>query len=139
MEGERNGIKFGDGVGYCISNLRFADDVLLLSTSLNQLKTMMTDFKRSTRLKRKSSPTKNQTKKRSASRQHHNGDTSPKRKSEVSWTSNYFSATRTIEIKSSIRAAWPFFARYRQEMTSRSHLLWCRLRLLDAMMTPTMM
>ena len=30
------------------SNLRFADDVLLFSTSMNQLKKMISDFKRST-------------------------------------------------------------------------------------------
>ena len=31
----------------CTSNLRFADDVLLMANSLSQLKKMMTDFKRS--------------------------------------------------------------------------------------------
>ena len=42
------GIKLGDEQRDCISNLRFADDVLLISSSLNQLNKMMTDFKRST-------------------------------------------------------------------------------------------
>ena len=42
------GITLGDEQRHCISNLRLAGDVLLLSTSLDQLKKMMTDFKRST-------------------------------------------------------------------------------------------
>ena len=39
------GIQLGDEQRHCISNMRFADDV---STSLNQLKKMMTDFRGST-------------------------------------------------------------------------------------------
>ena len=35
----------GDQQCDCLSNLRFADDVLLFSSSLNQLKKMMSDFK----------------------------------------------------------------------------------------------
>ena len=42
------GIKLGDEKRDCISNLRFADDVLMMANSLKQLKRMMTDFKRST-------------------------------------------------------------------------------------------
>ena len=34
--------------GHCVSNLSLADDVLFLSSSLNQLKKMMSDFMRST-------------------------------------------------------------------------------------------
>ena len=42
------GIKLGDAQSHCISNWRFADDVLWLFSSLNQLKKMMSDFKKST-------------------------------------------------------------------------------------------
>ena len=42
------GIKYGDETRVCISNLRFADDILLMANSLSQLKRMMTDVKRST-------------------------------------------------------------------------------------------
>ena len=49
MEREKGtGITLGDDQRHCISNLRLAGDVLLLSNSLDQLKKMMTDFKRST-------------------------------------------------------------------------------------------
>ena len=40
------GISLGDQQAHCLSNLRFADDVPLLSTLLNQLKKMMSDFKK---------------------------------------------------------------------------------------------
>ena len=40
--------KLGDDKQSFISNWRFADDVMLLASSLSQLKKMMTDFKRST-------------------------------------------------------------------------------------------
>ena len=42
------GICFGDSESDCLTNLRFADDVLLFFTSLEQLQRMMCDFKRST-------------------------------------------------------------------------------------------
>ena len=41
-------IKVGVAQSHCISHWRFADEVLLLFSSLNQLKKMMSDFKRST-------------------------------------------------------------------------------------------
>ena len=97
------GIKLGHGQGYCISNLRFANDMLLLSTSLNQLKKIMTDFKRSTDKTVAEDPP--------ASRHHHSGETSPKRKSEVSGRTITFDQQETVEIKRRIRAAWSSFAR----------------------------
>ena len=42
------GIRLGDHESDCFTNLRFADDVLLFSTSLVQLQKMMCDFKKST-------------------------------------------------------------------------------------------
>ena len=42
------GICFGDSESDCLTNLRFADDVPLFSTSLVQLPKMMCDFKKST-------------------------------------------------------------------------------------------
>ena len=42
------GIKFGDEKRDCAFNLRCGDDVLMMATSLTQLKRMMTDFKQST-------------------------------------------------------------------------------------------
>ena len=42
------GVKLGDEKRDSISNLRLADDVLVMANSLKQLKRMMKDFKRST-------------------------------------------------------------------------------------------
>ena len=41
-------MKPADDKKYCISNLRFADDVMLTANSVSQLRKMMTAFKRST-------------------------------------------------------------------------------------------
>ena len=47
---QRRGMGMRPGVSEsdCLTNLRFPDDVLLFSTSLEQLQRMMCDFKRST-------------------------------------------------------------------------------------------
>ena len=42
------GIKLSDATEDCLTNLRFADDVLLFSTSLNKLRVMLCEFKIST-------------------------------------------------------------------------------------------
>ena len=42
------GIRQGDHESDCLTNLRFADDVLLFSASLVQLQKIMCDFKKST-------------------------------------------------------------------------------------------
>ena len=43
---KRVGITYEEDHRHCISNLKFAEDVLLQSTSLDQLKKMLTDFKK---------------------------------------------------------------------------------------------
>ena len=44
----RKGIKLSDATEDCLTNLRFADDVLLFSTSLHKLRDMLCEFKIST-------------------------------------------------------------------------------------------
>ena len=44
----RKGIRLSDNTDDCLTNLRIADDVLLFSTSLGQLRDMLCDFKAST-------------------------------------------------------------------------------------------
>ena len=44
----RKGIKLSDAAEDCLTNLRFADDVLLFSTSLEKLREMLCEFKTST-------------------------------------------------------------------------------------------
>ena len=45
---KHTGIPLSDKKQDCLTNLRFADDVLLFSTSLNKLKEMLCDFEKST-------------------------------------------------------------------------------------------
>ena len=45
---KHKGIRLSDKREDCLTNLRFADDVMLVSTSLNKLEDMMCDLKRST-------------------------------------------------------------------------------------------
>ena len=44
----KEGIRLSDKTEDCLTNLRFADDVLLFSTSLGKLRDMLCDFKAST-------------------------------------------------------------------------------------------
>ena len=48
-----------------------------------------------------------------------------------------FQQQETTEIRNRIRAAWTTFHKYRQELTSRNYLLKHRLRLFDAVISPT--
>ena len=45
---KQKGIKLSDATEDCLTNLRFADDVLLFSTSLEKLREMLCEFKTST-------------------------------------------------------------------------------------------
>ena len=49
-----------------------------------------------------------------------------------------FEQQETTEIQSTIRAAWASFSRYRQELTSRYHLLRHRLRVFNMVIIPTL-
>ena len=48
-----------------------------------------------------------------------------------------FQHQETTEIRNRMRAAWATFHKYRQELTSKNYLLNHRLRLVDAVITPT--
>ena len=45
---ERNGIYLSDQERDCLTNLRFADDVMLFATSKEQIRNMMCEFKNAT-------------------------------------------------------------------------------------------
>ena len=139
----------GDYESDFLTNLRFADDVLLFSASLVQLQKKMCDFKQRTEsvgLK-------------IHSRQNENSEHSKykeKKRKEVEInnikveilsaceSAKYLGQTitfqqqETAEIKNRIRAAWTSFYRYKQELTSRSYLPQHRLRLFNMMITPTL-
>ena len=51
----------------------------------------------------------------------------------------YLGQTQTCEQQSRIRIAWSSSAKHRQELTSRSYMLRHRLRVFDAVITPSML
>ena len=138
------GIYLSDQDRDCLTNLRFADDVMLFATSKRQIQAMMCEFKEATK-KVGLTIHPNKTKILS-SESSMNPDTKrymkigdldieilAKRES-VKYLGQRisFHQQETIEIKSRIRAAWATFHKYRQELTSKNYLLKYRLRLFDA-------
>ena len=119
----------------CLTNLRFADDVMLFATSKGQMQNMMCEFKEATK-KVGLTIHPNKTKILS-SESSMNPDTKrymkigdldieilAKRES-VKYLGQRisFHQQETIEIKSRIRAAWATFHKYRQELTSKKLLV----------------
>ena len=144
---EGMGICLGDSETDCLTNLRFADDVLLFSTSLEQWQRMMCDFARSTeRVGLKIHPeitkilsNQNSNRRREMAIKNIKVDVLP-----VSECAKYFGQTQknqqqeTAEIRSRIRDAWASLYRYKQELTSKSYLLQHRLRLFNVVISPTL-
>ena len=137
------GIYLSDQERDCLTNLRFADDVMLFSN-------MMYEFKKATeKVGLRIHPDKT---KILSNQSNMNSDT--KRYIKVGEMSieiltknesvKYlgqrisFHQQETLEIKSRIRAAWATFHKYRQELTSKKYLLNHRLRLFDATVSPTL-
>ena len=133
-----------------LTNLRFADDVMLFATSKEQLRKMMYEFKKATeKVGLRIHPDKT---KILSNQSTINSDT--KRHIEVGEMSieiltrnesgKYlgqrisFHQQETLEIKSRIRAAWATFHKYRQELTSKNYMLKHRPRLFDATVSPTL-
>ena len=141
------GISLGDHYSDCQSNLVFPDVVVLFPTSLDQLKIMMGDFRRSTEkvgLKIHPVKTKILTNQRSNRQSEATIDDIEVDVLPISEKAKYLGQTitfeqkETTEIQSRIRAAWASFSRYRQELSSRSCLLRHRLRLFIMVITPTL-
>ena len=126
------GISLGDHTTDYRSNLRFTDDVFIFSTSLEQLKRMMSDSKKITEsVELKIHPGKTNTnilsnqgsnKRREVSIDNMRVEVIP-----ASECAKYLGQTitfeqqETAEIKGRIRAAWTFFTKYKQALTSRSY------------------
>ena len=103
------GFKLGDEQRDCISNLRFADDVPLPSSSLGHLKKVMSDFKRSTEkigLEVHVEPTK-----RSANRRYQGRNGISKWKGQVSGTNQHVRATRDDRNKTQDQNGMGIFCR----------------------------
>ena len=144
------GIYLSDQDRDCLTNLRFADDVMLFATSKRQIQAMMCEFKEATK-KVGLTIHPNKTKILS-SESSMNQDTKKymkvgdldieilTKRESVKYLGQRicFHDQETMEIKSRIRAAWATFHKYRQELTSKKYLLKYRLRLFDATVSPTL-
>ena len=143
------GIYLSDQERDCLTNLRFADDVMLFETSKEQIRNMMCEFKKATEKvglrihpdKTKISATRAtliQTQKRYIKVGEMSIEILTKNES-VKYLGQRisFHQQETLEIKSRIRAAWATFHKYRQELTSKKILLNYRLRLFEATVSPT--
>ena len=122
----------------CLTNMRFADDVLLFASSKDQFQKMLCEFKRGTE---------------KVGLRIHPGKTKILSNQEIDdikvemltreESTKYlgqlitFQQQETTEIRKRIRAAWATFHKHRQELTSRNYMLRHRLRLFDAAITPT--
>ena len=139
------GICFGDSESDCLTNLRFADDVLLFFTSLEQLQRMMCDFKRSTEwvgLKIHLERTKilsnqNSNRRREVAINNIKVEVLPVHGC-AKYLGKKLQQQETTEIRSRIRAAWASYYRYKKELTSKSQLLQNRLRLFNMAISPTL-
>ena len=133
----------------CLTNLRFADDVMMFATSKEQIRKMMCEFKRSTeKVGLRIHPDKT---KILSNQSTINSDTKKQlevddmkietltRGESVRYLGQTitFQQQETTEIKNRIRAAWATFRKCRQELTSKNFMLKHRLRLFDAAKTPT--
>ena len=134
----------------CLTNLRFADDVMLFATSKGQIRNMMCEFKEATeKVGLTIHPNKTKILSNESSMNSHTkryikiGDMNIEilAKSEsVKYLGQRISfyQQETLEIKSRIRAAWTTFREYRQELTSKKYMLKLRLRLFDATVSQTL-
>ena len=120
------GIYLSDNDHDCLTNTRFADDVLLFASSKEQTSSkMLCEFKKSTEKvglrihPRKTNIFSNQS---SDTRKEIEVDNI---KVEILIT---FQQQETTDIRNRIRAAWATFHKYRQELTSKNYLLKHRLR-----------
>ena len=143
----RKGIKLSDATEDCLTNLRFADDVLLFSTSLNKLRDMLCEFKISTEAvglgnhpgKTKILSNQDKTKVKEIT-----VDNIKIEILEKTASARYlgqkitFEDQETQETKNRLKAAWAAFHKYCQELTSKDYRLCHRLRLFSMVVPPTM-
>ena len=147
MAGKQKGIRLSNKKEDCLTNLRFADDVLLFSTSLEKLSEMLCEFKTSTEVvglgihPDKTKILSNQGRKREKKSQ---STTSKSRSCQKGTVRDFLDKrlrSRSKTQKKSenrLKAAWAAFHKYRQELTSKDYRLCHRLRLFSMVITPTL-
>ena len=133
----------------CLTNLRYADDVMLFTTSKEQIRKILCEFKKVTEkvgLRIHPDKTKilsNQGTINSDTKKHLEVDDMNVETLTREESTKYlcqmitFQQQETTEIKNRIRAAWATFHKYRQELTSNNYMLRHRLRLFDVTVSPT--
>ena len=143
----KKGIRLSDKTEDCLTNLRFADDLLLFSTSLEKLREMLREFKTSTEAvglgihpdKTKILSNQDRVKAKEITVDNINIEVLAKGESaRYLGQKNTFEDQETEEIKNRLKAAWAAFHKYRQELTSKDYRLCHRLRLFNMVVTPTL-
>ena len=142
----KKGIRPSDKTEDCLTNLRFADDVFLFSTSLKKLRDMLCDFKASTEEvglgihpdKAKILSNQDSVKDKEISVGNIKIEILGKRESSRYQGQKSRSKIRKQEVKNRLKATWAAFHKYRQELTSKGYRLCHRLRLFNMVITPTM-
>ena len=145
------GIYLSDHDHGCLTNLRFADDVLLFATSKEQLQKLCCATSRKVLKKvglriihpEETKILSNQCSLCSDTKKEMQIDDIYieilTRSESVKYLGQMitFQQQKTTEIKNRIRAALPMFHKYKQELTSKNYMLKHRHRLFDAAITPT--
>ena len=130
----------------CLTNLRFADDVLLFSTSLERLREMLCGFKSSTEAvglgihpdKTKTLSNQDKVKVNEITVDNIKIEVLKKGDSARYLGQKVTFEVQTEEIKNRLKAAWAASHKYRRELTSRDYRLCHRLRLFSMVITPTL-
>ena len=126
---KRKGIKLSDAAEDCLTNLRFVDDVLLFSTSLEKLREMLCEFKISTEaVGLEIHPDKTKILSNQAQIKANEIEVDIIRLEILGKTASArylgpgitFEDQETEEIKNRLKAAWAAFHKYRQELTSKT-------------------
>ena len=140
------GNKLSDEKRECISKLRFADDVLMMASSLKQLKKMLEDFEKSTEahgLEKHPSEIKKilTSQKANKLRVTEIAEMHVEMlflEGKIKYLGQItFVDQETTEAQHRIRCAWSAFTKHRQELTSQSSRFQHRLHLFGAVVTPT--
>ena len=141
------GIRLSDKTEDCLTNPRFADDVLLFSTLLGKLRDMLCDFKASTEAvglgihpdRPKILSNQDNVKAKEITVEDIKIETLRKSDSARYLGQKItFEDQETEEVKNRLKAAWAAFHKCRQELTSKGYRLCHRLRLFSMVITPTM-
>ena len=150
--GKKYGIQLGSSDSSRITNLRFADDVLLIGRSLTQITSMLEEVYKEAQAcglqlhpeKTKIITSTNRTEGRPRNRNVKIGDMKIEiltRDTAIKYLGRKisFGEYHEDELASRIRAGWAKFAQHKQELTSKHYSLNDRLRLFTSVITPTVL